>query len=255
MKFLLPIIAHFLGDFIFQSSTMASKKRASLKYFDLHCLIYSGFIILALIWFEPLKNVICAALIIIISHVVIDYARNMILNKLSEKQGDHKTSDFVIFIADQILHILIIICSIHLLKATNGFGKIVLNGILIHIPWKQLYNGTILVFLYILCLSPAAVFIKKIFVLFSFQNDEEPKTKDDLIKSGYLIGLLERVIILTLGLNGQLGAIGFVLAAKSLARFNQLNDKNFAEKYLVGTLLSVAIALFCITIGNSILIK
>jgi hypothetical protein len=58
-----------------------------------------------------------------------------------------------------------------------------------------------------------------------------------------------------LGLNGQLGAIGFVLAAKSLARFNQLNDKSFAEKYLVGTLLSVVIALFCITIGNSILIK
>ncbi|HZK72111.1 MAG TPA: DUF3307 domain-containing protein, partial [Clostridia bacterium] len=73
------------------------------------------------------------------------------------------------------------------------------------------------------------------------------------IKSGYLIGVLERVIILTLGLNGQIGAIGFVLAAKSLARFNQLNDKSFAEKYLVGTLLSVAIALFCIVIGNSVI--
>ena len=70
-----------------------------------------------------------------------------------------------------------------------------------------------------------------------------------------LIGVLERIIILTLWLNGQLGAIGFVLAAKSLARFNQLSDRNFAEKYLVGTLLSVVIALFCITLGNALLIK
>jgi hypothetical protein len=115
----------------------------------------------------------------------------MILKKLSEKQGDHKTSNFAIFIADQILHILIIICTIHLIKATNGFGKIVLNVILIHIPSKQLHNGAILVFLYILCLSPAAIFIKKVFVLFSFQNDEETKTKDDLIESGYLMVYLK----------------------------------------------------------------
>lgn len=234
---------------------MASKKRVSLKYFALHCLIYSSFIIISLIWFGPLRNVIYAALIIIISHVVIDYIRNMTLNKLSDKQTDHKTSDFVIFIADQILHILVIVCCIYLLKQTNSFGKFILNELLIHIPWKQLHNGSIIALLYILCLSPSAVFIKKVFILFSFQNDEEIKTKDDLIKSGYLIGVLERIIILTLGLNGQLGAIGFVLAAKSLARFNQLNDKSFAEKYLIGTLLSVAIALFCITIGNSIIIK
>jgi len=255
MKYLLLIIAHFLGDFIFQSSTIASKKKSSLKYMALHCLIYSSFIILSLVGFGPLKNVIYVALIIIMSHIIIDFSRNIILSKLVKKQVDHKTLDFVIFIADQILHIMIIICSIHLLKGTNDFGKAVLNELLLHLSWKQLHNGIILAFLYILCLSPAAVFIKKIFILFSFQSDDDFKTKDGLIKSGYLIGVLERIIILTLGVSGQLGTIGFVFAAKSLARFNQLNDKDFAEKYLIGTLLSVVIVLFCITIGNSILIK
>ncbi len=38
-------------------------------------------------------------------------------------------------------------------------------------------------------------------------------------------------------------AIGFVLTAKSIARFKQLEDKDFAERYIVGTLLSVGIAL------------
>jgi hypothetical protein len=104
-------------------------------------------------------------------------------------------------------------------------------------------------------LTPAAVFIRKVFVFFSIQKDTETEDKKEMVNSGYLIGILERIIILTLGLNGQLGTIGFVLAAKSLARFKQLEDQNFAEKYLVGTLLSVAISLLCITWGNSILIK
>lgn len=254
MIYLLVIMSHFLGDFIFQPSIMANNKKICSEYLALHCLIYSGFIILSLIWFNPINNVILVALIIIISHIIIDYTRNKIINKVSKNKIDHKTFDFAIFITDQILHMFIIICSIQMLNGTNGLGKSVLNMLLVHMSMKQLHNGTIITFLYILCLSPAAVFIKKIFVLFSFQREEE-RTKDDLIKTGYLIGVLERIIILTLGINGQLGAIGFIIAAKSLARFNQLNDKEFAEKYLIGTLLSVAIVLFCVTIGSSLLIK
>lgn len=255
MKYLLLIIAHFLGDFIFQSSTMACKKRTSFKYMALHCIIYSGFIILPLFLFGPFGNVSIAFLIIIISHMIIDYARNVIIDKLNRSQTDHKTFDFMIFILDQILHILIIICSMNLVNETNEFGKIILRKLLVYLSLNQIHNGIILAFLYILCLSPAATFIKKIFVLFSLQDENDLKTKDDLVKSGYLIGVLERIIILTLGISGQLASIGFVFAAKSLARFNQLNDKKFAEKYLIGTLLSVAIVLFCITLGNLILIK
>ncbi|HEY5561596.1 MAG TPA: DUF3307 domain-containing protein [Clostridiaceae bacterium] len=254
MKYLLIITAHLLGDFIFQSSTMANKKKRDLKYLTLHCIIYSGFIILSLVWFGPSENVIYAALIIIISHIIIDYTRKIILIKVSKNKKDHKTFDFVTFITVQLLHILIILCSGHMLIGNSVFGKTVLNILLSNMSWKQLHNGTIIAFLYILCLSPAAVFIKKMFVLFSFQGEND-NTKGDLIKSGYLIGVLERIIILTLGINGQLGSIGFIIAAKSLARFNQLNDKEFAEKYLIGTLLSVAIVLFCVTIGGTLLIK
>ena len=46
-------------------------------------------------------------------------------------------------------------------------------------------------------------------------------------------------------LAGQLGAVGFVVAAKSLARFKQLEDKDFAENYLVGTMLSFLFAMVC----------
>ncbi|NLL73630.1 MAG: hypothetical protein GX237_08895 [Clostridiales bacterium] len=55
--------------------------------------------------------------------------------------------------------------------------------------------------------------------------------------------MLEREIIFVLGSMGQFGVIGFVLTAKSIARFKQLEDKDFAEKYLVGTLLSSLIGI------------
>jgi hypothetical protein len=218
-----------------------------------------------MICFGPSKNLICAVLTIILSHILIDFTKNVILSKLSIQRENSKTLKFVIFLADQAIHILIIIFSFHLLKGFNRFGKTLFNSVSVYIPYRQLYSAIIIVFLYMLCLSPAAAFIKEVFVLLSFEeaggdnhceygNDYfKCDLKHDLINSGYLIGILERIIILTLGLNGQIGAIGFVLTAKSLARFNQLSDKNFAEKYLIGTLLSSSIAILCVTIVNYML--
>ena len=61
--------------------------------------------------------------------------------------------------------------------------------------------------------------------------------------AGKIIGMLERGIILTLGLLGEYGAISFVFVAKSMARFKQLEQRKFAEYYLIGTLVSFFFAL------------
>ena len=60
---------------------------------------------------------------------------------------------------------------------------------------------------------------------------------------GATIGVLERLLIVAFVLTGSTAAIGFVVAAKTLARFRQLDDRDFAEYYLLGTLASVAVAL------------
>ena len=60
---------------------------------------------------------------------------------------------------------------------------------------------------------------------------------------GATIGVLERLLIVTFLLAGADAAIGFVLAAKTIARFRQLDDRDFAEYYLLGTLASVAVAI------------
>jgi hypothetical protein len=60
---------------------------------------------------------------------------------------------------------------------------------------------------------------------------------------GEWIGVLERIITLTFVLTGNYTAVAFALTAKSIARYKELDDKNFAEYYLLGTSASVATAL------------
>lgn len=60
---------------------------------------------------------------------------------------------------------------------------------------------------------------------------------------GRIIGVLERALALTLILGGQFGALGLVLAAKALARFRGLEERDFAEYFLIGTLASLLVAL------------
>lgn len=60
---------------------------------------------------------------------------------------------------------------------------------------------------------------------------------------GRVIGILERVLLYAFVLQGQFGAIGFILAAKAFTRFKALDDRPFAEYVLIGTLLSACLAL------------
>ncbi|WP_245552708.1 hypothetical protein [Fusobacterium russii] len=90
-------------------------------------------------------------------------------------------------------------------------------------------------------LEPSSSLIQKILALSSFKKTERLKFSE--LRVGNMIGKLERLIIAVLLLNNQYGVIGLVLTAKSIARFKQMENKNFAEKYLVGTLASVFIVL------------
>ncbi len=71
--------------------------------------------------------------------------------------------------------------------------------------------------------------------------------EDSLAKAGKWIGIMERVLVLTFVLLQQFGAIGFLIAAKSILRFSDKDDHNprkQTEYVLIGTLLSFTIALF-----------
>lgn len=81
------------------------------------------------------------------------------------------------------------------------------------------------------------VFVKK--VLGRFQIEDS-----GLRRAGSVIGLLERFLTLTFVLAKEYLAIGLILTAKSIARFEELKDRKFSEYFLIGTLSSISFSIF-----------
>ena len=221
----LILLGHIIGDFYLQTDEIVSKKGNVIKYMLLHCAIYS---LIISVCFNFIYNnsgqTIHIFGIIFITHLVVDAVKQ----KISEKTKKYES---MVFLIDQILHLLVLII---ILFYING----------------SLKNLKVVICMMLICAKPSAIFITMIFKKISKFKEipEKSKSEKEEAKIGRWIGILEREIILILGLMGQYGAIGFVLTAKSLARFNQLNDQSFAEKYLVGTLLSSFLAIVCIAI-------
>ncbi len=69
-----------------------------------------------------------------------------------------------------------------------------------------------------------------------------PAMKDEF-QAGRMIGILERIFVYYAVLQGVYAIIGFITAAKAFARFKELEKRAFAEYVLIGTLISVLIAL------------
>jgi len=70
--------------------------------------------------------------------------------------------------------------------------------------------------------------------------------KPGLPSAGKYIGWVERILILTFIVGGYETAVGFLLAAKALVRYPEIQEDtrgHFAEYFLVGTLTSVGLAL------------
>ena len=66
-----------------------------------------------------------------------------------------------------------------------------------------------------------------------------------------LIGWLERFLIVTFVLLGELTAVGFIILAKTVVRFGETSeDRQYAEYVLCGTLVS-----FCAGLALGLLIK
>ena len=68
--------------------------------------------------------------------------------------------------------------------------------------------------------------------------------KGGLEGAGAVIGVLERIFTLTFVLIGQHTALALIFTAKSIARFEELKNRKFAEYYLIGTLSSLLFAMF-----------
>jgi hypothetical protein len=75
--------------------------------------------------------------------------------------------------------------------------------------------------------------------------------ESQLSNAGMYIGWLERFLVMTALILHSPATAGLILAAKSIARYPEFKREQFAEYFLIGTLLSMSAA----TVGGVILLK
>lgn len=236
------ISVHLLADFLFQTSAYSEKKRKMLKPLLLHCLIYFIVFEIVLLSILQFKKAIFLGVIVSVFHFLINFTKNKL-----EKSFPQRKLQIWIFSINQLIHFFMIIVMYYILNLENSVSNLYVK--------LQVYENFKIIILYISVFSiifePASVFIRKLFT--SISSKTYPKENLEELKAGNIIGKLERIIIAILLLNNQFGVIGFVLTAKSIARFKQMENRNFAEKYLIGTLTSFLIVLTAVLILKGLL--
>lgn len=239
IKYLLFLmIGHLLGDFYLQSDKTARNKNENFRSVLWHGLeYYIAFLLTALPVLS--MDMLLAATYAAIIHMLIDMVKYLILKKKKSSK------DYVVFVIDQSCHIF----SFFVLADVMCRWNFTIQYLRVISYWMNLFHcdsQNIVKWLLAILLidKPVNVFIQ------NFLGEYRPKTDDTIIradrKAGRKIGTIERFIMLLFLSRDQFVAIGFVLTAKSIARYDKITkDEKFAEYYLLGTLVSTLCVIIC----------
>ncbi|NIJ52094.1 DUF3307 domain-containing protein [Dyadobacter arcticus] len=235
-EFLLLLLAHVLVDFYWQpTSWVIDKKQKSFKskylYFHVILVIFVSYLLLGQ-WNNPWP-----ALALGLVHGIID-----ILKTRFDKKGT-----LTWFVADQTAHLISIIITALIINDNLPAGFDTFKTWLYTPKTLAVLAGALV------SLSPVSFLVG---ILTKPWREEltrlAPDANDNLANAGRWIGMSERLLIFVFVLVSQFAAIGFLIAAKSLLRYN---DKAAAgdispayiskksEYVLVGTLMSYTCAI------------
>jgi len=231
------LIGHVLGDFYLQSSKLAEEKNKIFIELIKHSTIYFICLVIALI---PVINVIIFRYIIIVSlmHFFVDYYKGYLHNKIFVNNSKKEVE----YIVDQIAHILIIFVVIGIITISQEpiqYIDILASYISKYsIDVQNLISWMLII---LIIVKPISISIKVILKKYQPSKKEEVS---GINNAGSLIGIMERIFILLMLSVSQYSAIGFVLTAKSIARYNKIiEDSEFSEYYLLGTLMSAILVI------------
>lgn len=217
----LLIAGHLLADFVFQSRAMVEGKRRERRWLLAHgleVLLVQGLVLLP---FCPGWRAGLTVAGIALAHVGIDA-----LKVWTEERFGRRLLWFAL---DQLTHAGVLVAACAWIAAggveVSGFARPDLS----RLAW--------IVGLYAFNVNGGSAVVSA--VLDGLRTSAKPPSS---ARAGHVIGILERMAMLTLVWLGQWSALGFVLAAKSVARFKELENRDFAETYLVGTLTSFLVA-------------
>lgn len=216
------LLAHLIGDFVLQPKQWVIHKesnRVTSKYLYLHVLLHFAVTMLLLWDFGYWK----IALVITGSHYLIDLAK-LYANPIFKSKR-------IPFFIDQLLHILV-------LYGCAYYGNLWEHTLQLFgaLDWNLVTAMVFVTF-------PAAIIMGKLLEQMSDQIELDHKS---LPNAGKYIGVIERLFVLTFIILGHWEAIGLLITAKSVFRFNDLKERNsrkLTEYILIGTLLSFGLAI------------
>jgi hypothetical protein len=213
------VLAHLLTDFILQPTSWIesrNKKHFRSLQLYLHGLVTAVAALLFIgIDYWPV------VLVILVTHILIDGWKS------------YRPANALYFLIDQGLHFLVIL--------SCWYFRFFRFDDLIN-AWNALNtkNNLIIITAYVFVTMPAAILIGQL----TQKWREQITDAVTLGNAGKWIGIIERIIILTLVFHHQYEAIGLLIAAKSLLRFNETNRPEIKTEYLlIGTLISISLSI------------
>ncbi|WP_313134300.1 DUF3307 domain-containing protein [Anaerocolumna sp.] len=262
---LLCLMAHFAGDYYLQTKRLAKIKDNVLKGVLQHSFIYG--IPFLFIWFLiGLDETLWIPLLLIcVLHLIIDSVKFLykvkIIKRIKKKSLVIKES--TLYLVDQGIHLIsiIIICFINRNEIVTPLFSIEVFFQYINIDSHRFFQWILLL---LIVGKPINISFKKLFTgikpsdqLISQYSGSEIKLSAAGVENsmeinkktimgiedktaGQYIGFLERLLIAIFLSIGQYASIGFIMTAKSIARYDKISkSQEFAEYYLVGTLASL----------------
>jgi hypothetical protein len=238
LLFLALMTAHLLGDFVLPTGTIEAgkaenRKRAFFSHGAVHYVL--AYVTMALFVPELLARTKLHVLLffLIALHLAVDLLEERALTK--------HLSRLAAFTIDQGLHLLLILVLVGLMA--RGAPEWLSSGYI----WLRDHREQVLWLLtvYLATLFAGGYLIRVLLPMGETEDGAKglSESQDSVEKGGMYIGWLERFVILTAVLARSPTLIGLILTAKSIVRFKKLDDDLFAEYYLLGTFLSLALAL------------
>ncbi len=229
------LLCHFIGDYYLQTDRMAQSKENSIRNTLLHSIFYAVpffFFLFGLVFLDSLNlSTVGIILFVVVSHAVIDLIKCLFEQKTDQKASKAE-SKRIIYLTDQFLHLTVIIAGVFFISESGGAVRLS----------PEVYMFFKCVLFAVIIAKPVNISFKKIFEKYQpvLKTNENEDDTGSITGAGATIGILERFLMGILIGIGQYAALGLVVAAKSIARYDQISkNKTFAEYFLIGTLYSV----------------
>jgi uncharacterized protein DUF3307 len=233
-------LAHLLADFVFQTRRLVEEKaRGRFFAYLLHGLIHYFSAIFILGFFvrgsivDLRTHLVVGGLVLV--HVLIDLAK---MRGGAKRIGRGPRA----YVVDQLAHFLTIALAAWLVLPGISFYDLAL--LLQNL--RSMGNKVLVVpVIYLAVIFAGGYLIRSLTrsMAETMKAEELPESREQLQNAGLYIGWLERFLILTALLLKSPAAVGLILTAKTIARYPEFKSARFAEYVLIGTLLSVALAL------------